>query len=104
MLKIILSRLRKFYLIIYSYIYEFCDRKRKKLNLALTKLKNLNLKSPEIKKNIDNLTDRKNQLEIEKQKLEQKYKSLLNEHEDLTKKLNEFQNLQGVEKKTKGIF
>ena len=29
--------------------------KEKKLNLALTKLKNLNLKNPDIKKNIENL-------------------------------------------------
>ena len=74
--KIILSRLRRFYLIIYLYIYEFCDRKRKKLNLALTKLKNLNLKNPEIKKDIEDLSVQKNQLEIEKQDLEVKYKLL----------------------------
>ena len=30
--------------------------KEKKLNLALTKLKNLNLKSPDIKNNIDDLS------------------------------------------------
>ena len=36
--------------------------KEKKLNLALTKLKNLNLKNPDIKKNIENLSVQKNQL------------------------------------------
>ena len=46
--------------------------KEKKLNLALTKLKNLNLKNPDIKKNLENLSTQKNQLEIEKQELEQK--------------------------------
>ena len=50
--------------------------KEKKLNLALTKLKNLNFKNPDIKKTIENLNIQKNQLEIEKQELEQKYKSL----------------------------
>ena len=52
--------------------------KEKKLNLALTKLKNLNLKNPDIKKNIINLSSQKNQLEIEKQELEAKLKSLDN--------------------------
>ena len=41
--------------------------KEKKLNLALTKLKNLNLKNPSVKKNIENLSTQKNQLENEKQ-------------------------------------
>ena len=49
-------------------------KKEKKLNLALTKLKNLNLKNPEIKKDLDNLSDQKNQLEIEKQELEKNIK------------------------------
>ena len=53
--------------------------KEKKLNLALTKLKNLNLKNPDIKKNLENLSSQKNQLEIEKQELEEKYKSLVDE-------------------------
>ena len=50
--------------------------KEKKLNLALTKLKKLNLKNPDLKKNIKNLDTQKNQLQIEKQELEEKYKSL----------------------------
>ena len=66
--------------------------KEKKLNLALTKLKNLNLQNPDIKKNIQNLSNQKNQLEIEKQELEEKYKSLVNDYNDLTKKLDNFQN------------
>ena len=48
--------------------------KKKKLNLALTKLKNLNFKNPDIKKNIENLSIQKNQLEIEKQELEENIK------------------------------
>ena len=61
--------------------------KEKKLNLALTKLKNLNLKNPDIKKNLENLSTQKNQLEIEKQELELKYKSLREDYNNLTENL-----------------
>ena len=73
--------------------------KEKKLSLALTKLKKLNLKNPDINKNIENLSLQKNQLEIEKQELEEKYKSLLNDYIDLGKKLEEFQNQEKIEQK-----
>ena len=72
--------------------------KEKKLNLALSKLKNLNLNNPDIKKNIENLDKQKNQLEIEKQELEQKYKTLVDEHKNLSKKLDDFQNREKIEK------
>ena len=52
--------------------------KEKKLNLALTKLKNLNFKNSD-KKNIEKLSIQKNQLEIEKQELEEKFKNLTND-------------------------
>jgi len=78
--------------------------KEKKLNLALTKLKNLNLKNPDIKKNIENLSDQKNQLEIEKKELEEKYKSLEDDYNNLTKKLDEFQNLEKIEQKRQMEF
>ena len=78
--------------------------KEKKLNLALTKLKNLNLKNPEIKKDIENLRTQKNQLEIEKQELEEKYKGLEDDYNNLTKKLDEFQNLEKVEQKRQMEF
>jgi len=73
--------------------------KEKKLNLALTKLKNLNLKNPDIKKNVENLNIQKNQLEIEKQELEEKYKSLTDDYNNLSKKLEEFQNQETIENK-----
>ena len=73
--------------------------KEKKLNLALTKLKNLNLDNPNIKKNIQSLNSQKNQLEIEKQELEVKYKNLLDDYNQLSKKLDEFQNREKIEKK-----
>ena len=68
--------------------------KEKKLNLALTKLKNLNLENPDIKKNIKNLSTQKNQLEIEKQELEEKYKTLAEDYSDLSKKMDDFRNMQ----------
>ena len=67
----------------------FLSEKEKKLNEALTELKNLNFKDPSIKKNIENLKEQKNQLKIEKSELEEKYKDLVYEHEQLSKKLNE---------------
>ena len=73
--------------------------KEKKLNLALTKLKNLNLKNPDIKKDIENLSTQKNQLEIEKQDLEEKYKSLREDYNYLSEKLDELQNKEKVEQK-----
>ena len=96
--KIILSRLRRFYLI-YLYIYEFCNRKRKKLNLALTQLKKLNLKNPDIKKNLENLSIQKNQLEIEKYDLEEKYKNLLENYKELSEKLEQMQEQEKIEQK-----
>ena len=65
--------------------------KEKKLNEALLELKNLDLSSPDLKNNIDNLNSQKTQLEIEKSQLEDKYKSLLEEHSNLAKKLQENQ-------------
>tara|TARA_B100001063_G_scaffold43110_1_gene36911 strand:- start:446 stop:712 length:267 start_codon:yes stop_codon:yes gene_type:complete len=79
--------------------------KEKKLNFALTKLKNLNLKKPDIKRNIENLNIQKNQLEIEKQELEEKYKSLVNDYNNLSKKLDEFENQEKIEQnKQKRVF
>ena len=73
--------------------------KEKKLNLALTKLKNINIQNPDIKKNIENLSNQKNQLEIEKQELEEKYKSLAYDYNNLSKKLEQFQNQEKIELK-----
>jgi 5-formyltetrahydrofolate cyclo-ligase len=72
--------------------------KEKKLNLALTKLKNLNFENQDIK-NVENLNLQKNQLEIEKQELEEKYKTLVNDYEILSKKLDQFQTQEKIEQK-----
>ena len=73
--------------------------KEKKLNLALTKLKNINLQNPDIKKNIENLSNQKNQLEIEKQELVEKFKSLEGDYNNLSKKLGHLQNQEKIEQK-----
>ena len=75
------------------------NEKEKKLSLALTKLKNLNLENPDIKNNLENLTLQKNQLEIEKHELEEKYKNLMLDFNNLTKKLDEFKNYEIKEQK-----
>ena len=57
------------------------------------------LDNEEIKKNIENLSTQKNQLEIEKIELEEKYKSLANDYNDLTKKLDNFKDKEKLEQK-----
>ena len=61
--------------------------KEKKLSLALTELKNLNLKNPDLQSSIENLNKKKNQLEIEKKGLEDKYILLKEDYDILTKKV-----------------
>ena len=78
--------------------------KEKKLNLALTKLKNLNLVDPDINKNIEILGEQKNQLEIEKSEIEKKYKTLVDEHDNLSRKLEELQNREKIEQKKRLEF
>ena len=65
------------------------NEKEKKLNDALDELKKLDLSNPELQNNIENLNSQKNQLRIEKDEIEEKYKSLIEENEILTKKLEE---------------
>ena len=78
--------------------------KEKKLNIALAKLKNLNLEDPDIKENIEILGEQKNQLEIEKLELEKKYKTLVNDHDNLSRKLEEIQNREKIEEKKRLEF
>ena len=80
------------------------SEKEKKLNLALTKLRELNLVNPDIKKNIENLNSQKNQLEIEKQELDEKYKKLVNDYNNLSEKLDQFHNREKIEKKKQAEF
>ena len=64
------------------------DEKEKKLNLALSKLKKLNFENPDLKNSIEKLIIQKNQLEIEKKEVENKYNLLSSEHENLQQKLD----------------
>ena len=68
------------------------SEKEKKLNLALSKLKNLNYENPALANDLQNLGDQKNQLEIEKKQIENKYESLIQEYDILKEKLKEINN------------
>ena len=80
------------------------NEKEKKLNFALDELKKLKLRNPDIKSNIENLTSQKTQLEIEKSQLENKYNSLLEEHTNLSKKLEETLSRERIEQKKQTKF
>ena len=62
---------------------KYFSEKEKKLGIALDKLKKLNLIDEDSQKNLEFLSDQKNQLEIEKKELQSKHKNLLNEHQKL---------------------
>ena len=73
--------------------------KEKKLSLVLTELKNLNLKNPDLQSSIENLNLKKNQLEIEKKGLEDKYKLLKEDYDSLSKKLEEMKGREKLEER-----
>ena len=73
--------------------------KEKKLTLALTKLKNINLENPDLQNSVENLNSKKNQLEIEKKELEEKYKLLEEDYNSLSIKLQEMENQEKIEQK-----
>ena len=62
---------------------KYFSEKEKKLENALDKLKKLNLIDEEGLKNLEFLSDQKNQLEIEKKELENKHQNLMSEHHKL---------------------
>ena len=68
------------------------NEKEEKLNFALEKLKDLNFVNPKLKEHREFLDNQKNQLEIEKQELEEKYRLLLSDYDQLKQKIKE-QNL-----------
>ena len=75
------------------------SEKEKKLNLALSKLKNLNLKNPRLVNTLQNLDDQKNQLEIEKKEIEKKYENLMQDYEQLKQKLDKINKYKLNEEK-----
>ena len=66
---------------------KYFSEKEKKLEIAMDKLKKLNLIDEESRKNIEFLSNQKNQLEIEKKELENKHQNLINEHQKLREQL-----------------
>ena len=66
---------------------KYFSEKEKKLEIALDKLKKLNLSDEEGQKNLKFISNQKNQLKIEKRELENKYQDLINEHHKLKDQL-----------------
>ena len=77
----------------------FIIEKEKKLSLALSELKKLNLKNPDLQSSIENLNQKKNQLEIEKEGLEDKYRLLKEDYDSLSKKLEEMKGREKLEER-----
>ena len=63
------------------------EKKEKKLENALSKLKDLKLDYEGLTKNISFLENQKNQFKIEKEELQAKYKHLNKEHQNLKQQL-----------------
>ena len=80
------------------------SEKEKKLSFALNRLKSLNLQNPTLKSNLENLNSQKNQLEIEKKQIEEKYQNLINEHEALKQKLENINRQKDGEQKKETEF
>jgi 5-formyltetrahydrofolate cyclo-ligase len=76
------------------------NEKEEKLNFALEKLKDLNFVNPKLKEHREFLDNQKNQLEIEKQELGEKYRLLLSDYDQLKQKIKE-QNLTQKNKELK---
>ena len=78
--------------------------KEKKLSFALNRLKSLNLKNPILKTNLESLSSQKNQLEIEKKHIEEKYQNLTCEHKALILKLEDINQQKVNEQKKETEF
>ena len=68
---------------------KYFGEKEKKLEIALDKLKKLKLVDEEGVKNLEFLSNQKNQLKIENIELENKYQNLINEHQKLKEQLKD---------------
>ena len=80
------------------------SEKEKKLSFALNRLKSLNLQNPTLKSNLEILGTQKNQLEIEKKQIEEKYQNLISEHEALSQKLEDISQQKAGEQKKETEF
>ena len=65
------------------------NEKEEKLNSSLQKLKKLKFENPQLAEQTKKLKAQKNQLEIEKRDIEEKYLALVTEHETLRKKIKD---------------
>ncbi len=65
------------------------NEKEEKLNSSLQKLKKLKFANPQLAEQTKNLKAQKNQLEIEKKDIEEKYRVLVTEHETLRKRIKD---------------
>ena len=77
---------------------KYFSEKEKKLEIALHKLKKLNLIDEDSQKNLEFLSDQKNQLEIEKKELQSKHESLMNEHQKLKDHLKSIKDKNSAHK------
>ena len=77
---------------------KYFSEKEKKLEIALHKLKKLNLIDEDSQKNLKFLSDQKNQLEIEKKELQSKHESLMNEHQKLKDHLKNIKDKNSAHK------
>ena len=80
------------------------DEKEKKLAEVLNQLKNLELIGESQTEELDLLKSQKNQLEIEKKELEEKYLHLQDENLKLNDKFEEFKKNDVEEKKRRRFF
>ena len=78
--------------------------KEKKLETALSKLKSLSENSSSNLGEINDLYEEKNQLEIEKQAAENKYNQLIDEHENLKRKLKSLEEKTEKNRKAEDEF
>ena len=80
------------------------NEKEKKLNEVLNKLSNLSLENPQNTSSIEELNNQKNQLEIEKNEIENKYLLLKEDYENLKLRLEELKEKQIFENKKETKF
>ncbi len=90
---------------IFIYMKSF-QEKEKKLYELLNKLNNFDVSQIQNKDQleIETLKDHKNQLEIEKNKLEDKYHSLVQELENAQKKIQELENSKKKDREKRDEF
>ena len=78
--------------------------KEKKLNDALTRLKNFHVKNDNSKSDFEILEKQKNQLEIEKKEISEKYANLIAEHKRIKNELNLYKEKLQTEKSRETEF